>query len=149
MDARDLKSLIESLGGEIIRLEQPVKTVKQAAKAVKTPYNRIIKSLVFITEKLGPVLVIVDGSSKVNLNKISSKFGKARLADPVEVRKYTGYNIGGVPPVGIPLQTLIDRLVLHNDYVYGGGGDEYKLCRIDPRKIKEYQNAEVLDISTK
>ncbi len=142
-----VRELINSLGGEIITLDVPVKTVKQAAEAVKSSPSNIIKSLLFIAEGNTPVLVIVSGDSKVDMKKLSRVFKNPRLASPPEVLALTGFRVGGVPPVGVAVKTIIDKKVLKNKYVYGGGGSINKLCKIDPRKIVEYQNAEVLDIT--
>jgi prolyl-tRNA editing enzyme YbaK/EbsC (Cys-tRNA(Pro) deacylase) len=70
-----------------------------------------------------------------------------RLASPREVKEVTGYEVGELPPIGIPVKTLIDLRVLERSYVLGGGGAVNRLIRIDPRKIVEVQNAEVEDIS--
>lgn len=141
----NVEKVIESLGGEMLNVGKPVKTVAQAAKATKASPKQIIKSLVLISEK-GPMLAIVDGESKVSFEKIEQHFGKVRLATPEEVRKITGFEIGGVPPVGINIKTVIDPKVLENEFVIGGGGRIDKLCKIDPRKIIEYQRADVIEI---
>jgi prolyl-tRNA editing enzyme YbaK/EbsC (Cys-tRNA(Pro) deacylase) len=147
MQEDSLENLLNMLGGKLIHLDTPVKTVAQAAKAVSTSPKNIIKSLVFMTEKEGPVLIIIDGSSKVDIKKLEMLFGSSRLANPTEVKKYTGYEIGGVPPVGVKIKTYVDPKVLENNFVYGGGGSSYKLCRIDPKRIVEFQEAKVISIA--
>ena len=141
----DLEELVRSLGGEIINVGEPVKTVAQAVKAMGVSPKQIIKSLVLITEN-EPILVIVDGESKVSFEKIRQYFGKVRLATPEEVREITGFEVGAVSPIGIKIRTIIDPRVLENEYVIGGGGRINRLCRLDPRKIIEYQKAVVLDV---
>ena len=84
MTKGNLKELIRKLGGEIINVGKPVKTVEQAVKATDSKPKQIIKSLLFIPEE-EPVLVTVDGESKVDLNKLAKIFGKVRLATPEEV----------------------------------------------------------------
>ncbi|MEM3921420.1 MAG: YbaK/EbsC family protein, partial [Nitrososphaerota archaeon] len=74
-------------------------------------------------------------------------FGRTRLASTREVKEITGYEVGELPPVGIPVKTLIDPKVLERSYVLGGGGAINRLIKIDPRKIVEAQNAEVESIS--
>jgi len=70
--------------------------------------------------KKGRYLAIVDGESKVSLEKIKRHFGEVRLATPEEVRKITGFEVGGVPPVGIEVKTTVDPKVLENEFVIGG-----------------------------
>lgn len=140
-----LEEIVESLGGEIINVGKPVKTVTQAVKATKASPRQIIKSLVLISEK-GPILAIVDGESKVSLEKIKQHFGEVRLATPEEVKEITGFEVGGVPPVGIGIKTIVDPRVLENEFVIGGGGRIDKLCKLSPKKIVEYQKAEIIEI---
>ena len=114
-----LEEIVESLGGEIINVGKPVKTVTQAVKATKASPRQIIKSIVLISEK-GPILAVVDGESKVSLEKIKQRFGEVRLATPEEVKEITGFEVGGVPPVGIEIKTIVDPRVLENEFVIGG-----------------------------
>ena len=140
-----LEELVRSLGGEMIEVGRPVKTVAQAVEATGVSPSQIVKSLVLISER-GPLLAVVDGKSKISLGKLSRRYGRVRLATPREVRELTGFEAGGVPPVGVSIETVVDPRVLENDYVVGGGGRVDRLCRLDPRKIVEHQKAEVIDI---
>jgi len=135
----DFESLVEELGGRLITTQGEVKTVRQAAKELGVEEEQIIKTLVVIT-KDGPVLAILDGRSRLDLSKVGRG---ARLASPREVEEHTGYRVGEVPPVGIPLRTLVDERVLRWDRVYGGGGSIRRLVELDPRTIVRYQKAEV------
>ncbi|WP_456394674.1 aminoacyl-tRNA deacylase [Thermococcus sp.] len=108
--------------------------------------SHVIKSLLFIADD-GPLLVIVDGESRASLKKLEKLFGNVRMAKPAEVKAITGYAVGGVPPVGVPVRTVVDRHVLERDVVIGGGGRIDRLIRIKPGKIVEFQKAEVLDIA--
>ncbi|MEM4021216.1 MAG: YbaK/EbsC family protein [Nitrososphaerota archaeon] len=145
--AGKFEEIVKSLGGEVLELEAPVKTVEQAAKATGVDPGQIIKSILLITEKEGAVLAIVDGRSRIDLEKVGRRFGKTRLASAREVKEVTGYEVGELPPVGIPVKTLIDPKVLERSYVLGGGGAINRLIKIDPHKIVEAQNAEVESIS--
>jgi len=141
-----LLEIVRELQGEILNIGKPVKTVQQAVRETYANPAQIIKSLVLLSEK-GALLVIVDGESKVNLEKLSKIFGKVRFASPKEVKKLTGYEVGAVPPVGIPFRTIVDPKVLKNEYVIGGGGRIDRLIRISPEKIVEYQRALIMDVS--
>lgn len=147
MAEEGFESLVKRLGGEVLKLKEPVKTVKQASKATGADPGQIIKSMLLISEKEGAILAIVDGRSRVDLGKLSPKFGRTRLASPREVKKITGYEVGELPPIGVPVKTVIDPKVLEKSYVIGGGGTIDKLIKIDPKKILEVQRAEVMNIS--
>ena len=143
---KKLEDIARELEAEILDIGRPVKTVEQATKETGVAKKQVIKSLVIISES-EPLLVIVDGESRVSMSKLEKKFGKCRFAKPKEVKELTGYEVGGVPPVGVPLRTIIDPRVLENEYVIGGGGAIDRLIRIRPEKIIEYQRAEVIDVS--
>jgi len=149
MIGKHLEELIRKLGGEIINVGKPVKTVEQAVKATGSNPKQIIKSLLFISEK-EPVLVIVDGESKVDLNKLAKIIGgKVRLATPEEVKQITGFEVGAVPPVGVEVKTIVDPKVLENKFVIGGGGRINRLSKLNPEKIVEHQRAIIVDVRVK
>ena len=141
-----LEEIARELGAEVLDIGRPVKTVEQATKETGTERKQVIKSLVIVSEST-PLLVIVDGESRVSLPKLEKRFGKCRFAKPKEVKELTGYEVGGVPPVGVPLKTIVDPKVLENEYVIGGGGTTERLLRIRPEKIVAYQGADVADVS--
>lgn len=149
MVKENFEELVKRLGGEMINVGKPVKTVRQAVKATGSKPKQIIKSLLFISEKEGPVLVIVDGESKVDPNKLMKIFGKIRLATPEEVKQITGFEVGAVPPVGVKVRTIVDPKVLENKFVIGGGGRIDRLLKLSPEKIVEYQKARVVDVKVK
>ncbi len=140
-----LMSVAKRLGGEIIHVGKPVKTVEQATRETNVSQDKVIKSLVLVCER-EPVLVIVDGISRVSMKKVEKLLGKCRFAKPKEVKELTGYQVGGVPPIAVPLRTIVDEMVVKKDYVIGGGGRIDTLLKISPCKIVEYQKAEVMDI---
>jgi len=149
MMGKYLEDLIRKLGGEIINVGKPVKTVEQAVKATGSNPKQIIKSLLFISEK-EPVLVIVDGESKVDLNKLAKIIGgKVRLATPEEVKQITGFEVGAVPPVGVEVKTIVDPKVLESKFVIGGGGRINRLSKLNPEKIVEHQRAIIVDVKVK
>ena len=145
MNMLSLEEIAKVLNAEILDIGKPVKTVQQAAQATGFSPNKIIKSLVLVCDK-GPLLTILDGDSRIDFKKLEPKFGRCRFAKPYEVREITGYEVGGVPPVGISLLTIIDLRVMRKDYVIGGGGSIDRLIKIAPQKIAEYQNAEIMEI---
>jgi prolyl-tRNA editing enzyme YbaK/EbsC (Cys-tRNA(Pro) deacylase) len=61
----------------------------------------------------------------------------------------TGFEIGGVPPIGhisrVPI--VVDRSVLEHDLVYGGGGDEGHMLEITPKDIVRLTNALVANVT--
>ncbi|OYT33325.1 hypothetical protein B6U96_16260 [Archaeoglobales archaeon ex4484_92] len=142
-----VEETVKELGGEIIDAKGEVKSVNQVVKLLGVKPENIIKSLIFIINESEPILVIVDGRSKVSLEKLKNIFGNVRMAKPKEVEEITGYKTGEVPPVGIPVKTVLDKRVLEREFVIGGGGSINRLSKLSPKKIVEFQKAEVLDVS--
>ncbi|MFN7105830.1 MAG: aminoacyl-tRNA deacylase [Pyrobaculum sp.] len=116
--------------GELIRLNTPVRTVKQAARAVGVREEKIIKTLVVYCGGKYEAYVI-RGNKRLALEALG-----CRMATPEEVKAVTGYPVGGVPPV-LNIPTYIDVELLAEDHVYGGGGDEYTLLKFSPRELVE------------
>ena len=152
MQEEDLESFLKEHGidAEIVKLDSKVRTVKQAAKALGIGPEFIIKTIMFVDAEGEPLLAIVPGNRRVDLNKLSKLAGsEVRLAKPAEVESHSGYPAGGLPPIGHkkPIKTYIDPEVLEERKVYGGGGSDQSLLRINPEDIKRVQNAEVAPIT--
>ena len=94
---------------------------------------------------------IVTGDKRVSEEKLASAagVGRVRRASPVEVRNFTGYDVGAVPPVGhkTRMRTFIDEKVMKCEKVIGGGGQINMLLEISPVEIRRLTNGEVKDIS--
>jgi prolyl-tRNA editing enzyme YbaK/EbsC (Cys-tRNA(Pro) deacylase) len=116
--------------GEILKLEVPVRTVKEAARAVGVSEDKVVKTIVV---NCGGEFraYILRGDKRLDLKSLG-----CRLATPEEVLTVTGYPVGGVPPV-LNIPVFIDEELLNEDYVYGGGGDDHSLLRFKPRVLVE------------
>lgn len=84
---------------EVRRFPDATRTAAEAAAAVGCALSEIVKSLVFTADGV-PVLVLMDGSSRVDVELVRRELGaqKVKRADADLVRQTTGYAIGGVPP---------------------------------------------------
>ncbi|MFQ6081408.1 MAG: aminoacyl-tRNA deacylase [Candidatus Bathyarchaeia archaeon] len=153
MDEEDLQRFLDAKGidAEIIRLRRKTKTVEQAAVALQTSKDKIIKTLTFIDGTGEPVLAIVTGKDAVDPKKLAKAIDTigVRMATPAEVKRHSGYSVGGVPPVGHvrKIRTVIDVKVMRKKFVYGGGGSDSSLLRIKPWDIKRLQDAMVKSIT--
>ena len=86
---------------KIICLEQTAKTAQDAATALGCNVGAIVKSLLFRTGD-NFVLCLVSGDKRCSLNKLKKIIDEkdVSMAHPDDVKKITGYTIGGVSPVG-------------------------------------------------
>ena len=99
-------------------------TAAQAAAALNVQVGQIVKSLVFTVEGeagVRGVLALVSGADRVDLNALGAALNleaseHVRRATADEARAFTGFVIGGIPPLGhdplpgaAPLTLLADR----------------------------------------
>ena len=117
MDPVDhVRAALEEAGldpGLVRELPADTSTAEAAAEAVGAPTGSIVKSLIFLAEGT-PLLVLVAGDQRADVKRLRAQLGlskrQLRIARPTEVRELTGFEVGGVPPVGhaTPPRTLID-----------------------------------------
>jgi prolyl-tRNA editing enzyme YbaK/EbsC (Cys-tRNA(Pro) deacylase) len=151
MNAADVAAYLRAHGipGEIVFLPMHVPTVETAAQAVGTTVERIVKSVLFLADS-APVLVIANGTGRVDYKRVADHLGLSRkrlkLADAPTVLAVTGFPVGTVPPFGhkTRLRTLIDAGVLAQPEVYAGGGAIDALVRLAPAEIVRATGAETL-----
>jgi len=86
---------------KIICLEQTARTANNAATALGCNVGAIVKSLLFRSGD-NFVLCLVSGDKRCSLNKLKKILNEKdiSMAHPNDVKKITGYTIGGVSPVG-------------------------------------------------
>jgi Cys-tRNA(Pro) deacylase len=133
---------------DVKSLDQPTRTVAEAAAAVGCSAAQIAKTLVFVADG-DPVLVVASGAHRVDTEALAEIFDVAevRQANPDEVRVATGYPIGGVSPLGCSLPLVFDEDLLEFDVIYVAGGDGNTLFEIDPRKLAESIGARVARVA--
>lgn len=157
---QDLQAYLDAHGieGEIVIPELPTPTVEAAAEAVQVSPDQIVKTLLFIIEdptaqgEVKPVLVIASGLGRIDRRLLGAYFGvsrrKTHFADPETVLELTGYPVGAVPPIGHRqrISVLVDPAVLDYPVVYGGGGSDNALLRMNPADILTHNDAETVPI---
>jgi Cys-tRNA(Pro) deacylase len=129
---------------DVRTLDQPTRTVSEAASAVGCDEAQIAKTLVFVADG-DPVLVVASGSHRVDTDALLEIFDAAeiRQASPDEVRVATGYPVGGVSPLGCGIPIAFDADLLQFDKVFVAGGDGNTLFEIEPRTLAEAIRAKV------
>jgi prolyl-tRNA editing enzyme YbaK/EbsC (Cys-tRNA(Pro) deacylase) len=111
--------------GEVRPLDDSARTAKEAADALGIEVGQIASSLIFLADG-EPVLVIASGGHRVDTVQLASilEVNEIAKASADEVRKATGFAIGGVAPVGHPhpLRTIVDIALSRFDEVWAAGG---------------------------
>ncbi len=126
-------------------------TAEAAAQAVDAPLGSIVKSLIFLADG-APLLVLVAGDQRADEKRLRAELGaskkRLRIARPQEVLEHTGFEVGGVPPVGHrePLRTLIDRTLSRFDGVWAAAGTGRAVFPIAYERLLEITGGEVMDL---
>lgn len=151
----DLEEYIaqEAIDATLVHPDRPTPTVEEAAAAVGTRPEQIVKSLLFFVDEQ-PVLAISCGVDRIDRRSLAAYFGvgrkRVKLAGPQDVRAITGYAVGAVPPFGhvSPLQVFLDPRVLEQSSIFAGGGAEDSLLEIAPQELQRVTQAVVLDLQS-
>ena len=153
MSSKDLRKYLERMGvsARFFTFKEHTMTVDDAKRLLGVNRGKIIKSMVFIDDASLPILGIVTGEKRIDEKKlaIACRAKKVKRANSAQVKEFTGYDVGAVPPVGhkTEIRTVIDEKVMTINKVIGGGGETNKLLEINPAEIKRLTNGEVKDIS--
>ncbi|MFI9627080.1 YbaK/EbsC family protein [Streptomyces sp. NPDC052042] len=137
---------------EVRRFPEGTHTAAEAAAAIGCELSEIAKSLVFEADGL-PVLVLVDGASRVDVELVRAELGaeKVRRAGADLVRETTGYAIGGVPPFGHRTRTrvLADRGLLEHEVVWAAAGTPHTVFPLAPEALITHAGGTVVDVREK
>ncbi|MEU3930542.1 YbaK/EbsC family protein [Streptomyces sp. NPDC029044] len=135
--------------GKVRRFHDATRTASEAAAAIGCELSQICKSLIFAADGV-PVLVLMDGSSLVDLELVRKELGadKVTRAKVDVVRETTGYAIGGVPPFGHRTRTrvLADRSLLEHDVVWAAAGTPYAVFPMAPEDLVAHADGTLVDV---
>lgn len=127
-------------------------TAEAAAAAVGAPVGSIVKTLVFLADGV-PLLVLVAGDQRADVKRLRARLGlskrQLRIARPSEVLELTGFEVGGVPPVGhtIALRTLVDRSLGRFRDLWAAAGTGHAVFPITYDRLVEIVGGEVMDLA--
>lgn len=126
-----------------------IRTVDDAAQAVGAPPAEILKSLLLLADGK-PVLALMSGPNKVDIRKVRSALGakKVSMAKPEWVYQFSGYRVGGVPPVGYDEQphSLLDEMLFRYETVWAAAGTDHAFFPVSPDELKRMTGGIVCDI---
>jgi len=103
------------------------KTVEEVCGFLKLPPQKLVKTLIYITNK-GAVAVMVRGDREANPNKLQSLLNAEwlEMASPEQIEKFTGGPLGFSGPVGLKIPIYIDQEVaLLKNFVTGANQKDY------------------------
>lgn len=123
------RSCLEGFGlaDRIIVTEHSSATVAEAAEAIGCEEAMIAKTLSFLQGEK-PVLVLADGTARIDNRKYKDTFGcKARMIPADLVESLTGHEIGGVCPFGVHegVSVYLDESLRRHEIVYPAVGTDH------------------------
>ena len=134
----------------VITLDSSARTALEAANSLDCDVGAIVKSLLFRTENTF-TLFLVSGDKKASLNKIKKTLNikDASMASPDDVKKITGYTIGGVSPVGHlnKIEILIDHSLARFKNLYAAAGHPNCVFKTNFDDLKKITNGFIEDIT--
>ena len=85
----------------VVSLNSSARTAVEAASSLGCEVGAIVKSLLFKTEN-SFTLYLIAGDKKASLNKIKKdlRIKDESMASAEDVKRITGFTIGGVSPIG-------------------------------------------------
>ena len=125
------------------------KTVKDVSKFIGIDEAYFIKTLLVISEKYGPVLIMLRGDQELNEKKLARIVGDFYFATAEEVEQILNVETGFIGPVDHKIKKLAD-LSIQKDVAYISGGNKkdyhtqgiipgvhFDAQWVDIRKVKE------------
>lgn len=115
------------LPGEVRVFEASTATAEEAAAAVGCEAGQIVKTLFFLADGR-PTMVLAAGDRQVDTGALAQILGVGRkrlkMGSPEEVRAHTGYEVGGVAPVGWPAgaDVVVDDSLRRFETVWAAAG---------------------------
>ncbi|MBU4502254.1 MAG: hypothetical protein KKA79_06665 [Nanoarchaeota archaeon] len=132
---------------EILNLNTSVATCVEAAVQMGENAEDIVKSIVFYKDDL-VIIAIVRKEDRIDKSKISKflELTGIKLTSPDETLEKTGYPVGGVPPLGVEAQYLMDEKAAEKEEVIAGGGNSYTLIKIKTQELLRLNKAKIIDL---
>ena len=127
------------------------RTAEEAAAACGCDVGQIVKSLVFAGRESGsPYLLLVSGRNRVDEVAVAGAVGEGlRRPDAAQVRTWTGFAIGGIPPLGLAtaMPAFIDADLLAYDIVWAAAGTPFAVFSVEPNQLAAATQARSIKVN--
>jgi Cys-tRNA(Pro) deacylase len=147
--AQRFRSALEALGidADVREFEASTSTAEAAAAAIGCATGQIVKSLFFMADGR-PTLALVAGDRQVDTARLASLLGvgrkKLKMGSPEEVAAITGYEVGGVAPIGSrqPCDVVADESLRRFATVWAAAGTGHSVFEIAVATLAEVAGAQ-------
>lgn len=133
------KGLLE----HVIELEASTATVEDAARALGVAPGMIAKTMSFLQGEQ-PVLILTEGTAKVNNRKYKDTFHtKAKMIPFDQVEQWIGHAPGGVCPFGVKdgVEVYLDESLRQFETVYPAAGNDHSAVRLTIPELEQAAGA--------
>ena len=135
---------------KVIVLDKTARTANDAATALGCKVGAIVKSLLFKTGE-DFILCLVSGDKRCSLNKLKKTLNikNVSMANPEDVKKITGYTIGGVSPTGHlkKVKIYIDENLKNFKSIFAAAGHPNAVFEIDFESLISLTSAQISEIT--
>ena len=138
-----VRAALDSAGAsgiEIRIVDDTIFTVDDAARTIGVSAGEILKSLIFVVDKVKPCRVLMSGANKVDAKAVAYALGgtRSRMMPPDEVLERYGYHVGGVPPVGYDedMPALLDEDLFAHKVVWSAAGTDHAFFPVEPGRLQ-------------
>ncbi len=135
---------------KILTLDQSARTAKDAAQSLNTAVGSIVKSLLLRT-KSSFLLCLIPGDKRCSLNKIKKILNEkdVSMANAEQVKKVTGFTIGGVSPIGhlSKIDIFIDQSLERFPNIFAAAGHPNAVFKIDYNNLNKITMGKIMDVS--
>ena len=134
----------------VICLDQTARTAQDAATALGCNVGAIVKSLLFRAED-NFVLCLISGDKRCSLKTLKKILDKkdVSMAYPDDVKKITGFTIGGVSPVGLlnKVKIYVDTNLERFTTVFAAAGHPNCIFKIEFKELIKLTSGEIKEIT--
>jgi Cys-tRNA(Pro) deacylase len=154
MDATErVRAALQALEmhGKVVTFERSTATAQEAADSVRCELGQIVKTLVFMADGR-PTMVLAAGDGQVDTGKLARLVGVGRkrlkLGKPEEVFALTGFEVGGVSPVGMPNthDVVLDESLKRFERVWAAAGTSTSVFESTPNELADKLKGQWADI---
>ena len=139
---------LHRIDAELLHFNQSCHSVAEAAQAVGTSPENLVKNICLIDGEGNLIVAIVKGKDRVDPGQVGITLGieVPRIATPAEILEKTGFPCGGVPSFGYSARFLIDPKVMEKTTVYTGGGSPNALVKIATAELVKANQGQIVRI---
>ena len=110
-----------------------------AARQLDIEEHAVVKTLVMKDDQDNPLIVLMHGDRQVSTKNLARAIGSKRVfaCSPEEAHRHTGYQVGGISPLGTrkPIPIHMERTILDLSRIYINAGRRGFLVGVSPKDL--------------